>query len=258
MSETQDVDLMSVAMDSAISKLDPDRVWLVGVVRLVDTPAEVDFTVEQAEQVIDIARLTTQFPSGPFDFIPGGYTLVSNPDHRIVTLRSDDVAHLEASFGFGPAGIVATAFSRGDVLDDGSTVPGAVVLTDLESVVADTVIIGCAAAVALGYVGEMEAMIGIGAPEGKELTFLAIDETHGGLTTVGHDVEEFRPVRDTFHFTLETAAPEAHAFLLGLGTEAAAQLGAVPQLTGLLPDDAVQYEGGPLHTRKAEAAERRQ
>ncbi|MDO5627167.1 MAG: hypothetical protein Q4G43_02490 [Mobilicoccus sp.] len=254
MSETDDLDLMTVAMDSALEQLDPDRIWLMGIVRLNDTPLDVDFTAEQAVEVIDLARVTTQFPSGPFDFIPGGYTLVNNPDHRIATLHSDEVPHLEASFGFGPGGIMATGFSRGDILDDGTPAPGAVVLTDLESVIADTVVLGCAAAVTLGYTGPMEAMIGIGAPDGATLTYLEVDDMQGGLVALDRDVEEFRPVRGTFAFTLESVARDAHVFLLELSTQAAAQLGTVPQLTPMLSDDAVQYEGGPLHHRLEEAA----
>lgn len=241
-------DLLRVGWELAVDHLEAERrPWLIGMTRLVDVPEDTQFSARTARRVLDIARLTMQFPSGPFDFVSGGYRLSTRPDHRRVTLHNDDAPHLRSVFGFGAAGILTAAFSRGDLLDDGRRMPGAVVLSDLESVAVDTVILACGAAVALDYFGPIEVMFGV--TPGQRLTYLAIDEIDGRLRVLRENVEAFTAVRGTLDYTQLTVPRDVHVFLNDLSKQAARQFGAEPQLTEMLPEDASDYRGPLLRTR---------
>ncbi|MDO5628971.1 MAG: hypothetical protein Q4G43_11680 [Mobilicoccus sp.] len=242
--EHDQVDLPSIAMDSAASHLAQDKVWVVCVVHLAGLPHDFTFTAETARSVLDEAQANTEFPTGAFQFAAGGYQIVTNPDHRIVTLGSESAPHLEAKFGFGDAGVVATGFTRSGQLDDGTVNPGAVVLSDMEAVASDAVILAFEAAVALGYEGPVEAMIGVSS-RGTPLSLYTIDEIDGGLTELAADLDVITPVRASMDFSTATSPRDVHLFLHGITTDIATQFGTQPQHTALRPEGADYYQRFP-------------
>lgn len=242
-------DLLSYAVQAASGILDTGRrTWLLGAAHLTEQPLDSTLDAELVRQVIDLATRTTQFPSGPLDFIPKGFQQEINVDHRIVTLSSEAAPHLQLKIGFGDAGILAIGLTRTDVLDDGTRHPGAVVLSDLESVAADAVIIAVGSAMALGYWGPIDFYLTVRDDRpGQDLTLFGIDDETAILETMRTGVEQFDPVRRRLVFHPDCGARDVHQFLYGLVREASRQFGTSPQLvTGLFDANHPEYTNRPL------------
>ncbi|GAB94857.1 hypothetical protein BJY21_002131 [Kineosphaera limosa] len=254
-----DDDLLSIAAESAAALLDTERrPWLVGVAHMLNHPLDSEFSAEAVQRVIDIATATTQFPSGPIDFLSKGFEQELNPDHRIITLRGVDFPNLELKIGFGIAGIagiVAVGLTRSDILADGSQHPGAVVLGDLESVAADTTVLAIGAAIELGYYGPIALQAGVSYDgPGRELTYFAIDEDSARLGPVRSGVDRFTPVRRTLTFRTDSEPREVHGFLYEFASDISRQFGMRPQLvTNLFDEDIPEYGDDPLGHKARQA-----
>lgn len=243
-------DILTVAVASASDALDTQRrPWLLGVAHLVDHPLSGEFSEESVQSVIDIAMATVQSPSGPVDFIPSVFAQTLNTDYRMITLAGDAAPHLELKIGFGIAGVVAVGLTRSDVLDDGSTRPGAVVLTDLESVLADTVTLAIGSAIELGYTRATPAPSTSGSRSRTTATTSSSRASASRRTAARcsrADGSAFEPVGGRLRFTMQTTPRQVHEFLYDLAVDASGQLGTRTQLVGLLPEDDESYQGEPL------------
>ena len=245
-------DMLTVAIESASDVLDTQqRTWLLGVAHMTDYPSSGEFSEEAVRRVIDIAMSTVQFPSGPIDFIPAGFTQTLNPDFQMITLAGETAPHLELKIGFGIAGVVAVGLTRSDTLDSGATHPGAVVLTDLESVLADTVTLALGSALELAYTGPIDFRFAVAQRRADvEVTFFAIDEDSARLQECPDCGPDFDPVGGRLLFTDQTTPRQVHKFIYDMACDASRQFGVVPQLVEMLAEGDDSYHGDPLDRDK--------
>lgn len=241
-------EFLELALSMSSAQLDHDRrPWIVGVGHLMGTPFSEEFSEETFKSALNIAMTTTEFPSGPVRYMPETYVQEVGEDYRLVRVASAAAPHLELQIGLGGAGVVALGLTRTDILDDGSTLRGAVTLSDVESMIADTVTLSIAAALELGYTGHFEycTAIAYSRPDGT-LTFLAIDEETGQMTTTREGVAEFEPVFSDFEFSSQTTPRQVHEFIYSVATRAAEQFEGTPQLTTLHDEGHSDYTQDPL------------
>ena len=132
------------------------KVWLYGMAHLLNLPVESQPTDDDFVDVLVRAQADSDFPSGPVAYIPNGFTQEVEPEFRMVTLRSPAAPHLEMKVGLGIAGFVAVGLTRSDTFEDGRVRPAAVLLSDFESVLADTYALVAATAAAAAYTGPVE------------------------------------------------------------------------------------------------------
>lgn len=241
-------DVLDIAI--AGSTAGPDtaqRGWIIGVAHLVCVPFETSLDEHAVQSVLRVASATVEFPSGPVSFIPAGYEQHPKDDYRLIKLAGASAPHLEMHIGVGIAGFVAVGFTRSDVFDDGSLIPGGVLLTDIESVIADTYTLSVATAVELGYTGDINFVFLI-ADDRPEVTpqFFTLDEDTGTPIRVPDPAEPFRAVRGQVTFTAETTPQSAHQDIYRMATDVTRQFDTVPQLVGLLDEDDPAYHNDPL------------
>lgn len=247
-------ELLIASADIAAGELDAERrVWLVGVAHLADVPEIREMAPGEVTEIIHVANTTVDFPSGPVGFVDGGFTVEDNPDYALLTLASASAPHLELKLGLGMAGFVAVGLTRTDVLDDGSHWPGAVLLSDVESVLADIVQLGIAAALRIGYWGPINLLIKVAdrRPEAS-LSVLTVDEETGRAVLLRELPSGESPtVLGTMSYTAESTPRSVHAELRAVAEQLATQFGAPePQLiVSVLDEQDFRYDDevlGPL------------
>lgn len=253
-------EILTAARAGAIAALDTGRrPWIVGIAHLTGVPLDAgEFSREAVESVIEIATSTVDFPAGPVGYIPSGFVLDYNADYQLIRVVGDGAPHLEMQLGLGIAGFVAVGLTRSDLLDDGTAEPGAVVLSDIESVVADTFVLAIGAALELDYTGDIDYLFSvIDSRADVEPTYFAIDEESGELRRVDTQGRRFEDVESRAAFTAQTQPRDVHMDIIAVGSQIALQFGTEPQLVALKSDDHVGYQGDPLagNRRRAERAE---
>lgn len=243
-------DMLPIAIDGALKLMDTDRrPWILGVAHLadisVDAPA---FDAETIDSLLAVASRTVQFPSGPVDFVPGGYDQTLEEGFRLITFRSDAAPHLQQKIGLGVAGLVAVALTRSDVFDDGSVRPASVLLTDAESVVADTYILSLAVALELDYAGPIDFAFLIASDgPGEGLSVFAMDEETGKLVEVGSDGHRVGPTSGHIDYSPDQKTPqEAHREIHAMATDLLGRFGEEMQLVTLAERDEEGYADDPL------------
>lgn len=241
--------LIDIALDGAAEALDPAvRPWILGVAHLVDTsPEQEAFDPATIESVLDLASRTVQFPSGPVGFVAGGYESRPEPDFQLVTLSSAKAPHLELKIGLGIAGFVAVGLTRSDVFDDGVTRPAGALLTDMESVIADTYTLSIASALQLGYVGPIDYGFTVAYDgQGRGLTLYTLDEATGRPVEVVTDGARMAPSVGRITYSPEKTLVEAHMDVYEMARGLLARYDRTPQLIDLPGRSGDGYDGDPL------------
>lgn len=242
-------DVLTGAIEGAKAALDTDeRLWIVGVAHLVDVPEVREFTADEVNSVIDLAMKHTQFPNGPVGSLVDGFTQTSNPDYRLITLRSDAAPHLEMQLGLGISGYVAVGLTCSGNVGDGVVHPAGVFLSDFESVLADTYSLAVAAAVQLRYLGPIEMVFDLAydAPQ-QPFAFYALDEDTGRTICVRDGVSEFSELRHRLLLSASSTPYSLHQDLNALGQRFVDQVGwDGPQLVTLMREDSEAYRDVPL------------
>lgn len=195
--------ILTAALERAAEALHADeKLWLYGMARLVDLPMDSEPTDADFVRVIDAAQAQSDFPSGPFGYIPSGFTQEVEPEFRMVSLHADAAPHLDVKIGLGVSGFVAVGFSRSDTFEDGIRRPGGVLLSDFESVLADTYALTVATAAEIGYTGPVEVSFTI--LRGEELppcTLYSLDPETGDFLVENSRLSRFEPLMDEFVIT---------------------------------------------------------
>lgn len=242
-------ELLNTSLDMAGHLLDTsERAWIVGVAHLAELPLDTPgLTDEKIQSVISIATSTVDFPSGPVSYIAPGYEVDLRSAHRAVTIRGGEAApHLEMQIGMGDAGFSALALTRGDTFDDGSVHLGGMPLTDLESVIADTYVLGVGSALAYGYTGPINLAIDVFDTRiGVELVWYAIDEDTGAQAPAPLQGGFTRIVGGCV-FDESMTPRSAHSDIHRMAAAALMNFGVQPQLTSMLDDTNEAYSSNPL------------
>lgn len=247
-------EILRFALDGAAERLNTgDRPWLVGVAHLAEMPLDAgEFAPEAVQSVIDIARSTVGFPTGPLHYSPSEAVVVeANPEYQLIRVRSDDQPHLEMQLGLGIAGFVALGLTRSDVFDGGSSEPGGVIIADLESVIGDLVVLAIGSALELGYRGPIDLAINVvDTRPGVELVYYAIDDETGGLVRADVGGRPFEPLLDRLMFLDDTGPRDVHAAMRQIAVRLSGQFGVGPQLVSeVLAEDHEEYVNDPLRGR---------
>lgn len=195
--------ILSAALERAAEALHADeKLWLYGMARLVDLPLESEPTDEDFVRFIDAVQAQSDFPSGPFGYIPSGFTQEVEPEFRMVGLHADAAPHLDVKIGLGVSGFVAVAFSRSDMFEDGVRRPGGVLLSDFESVLADTYALTVATAAEIAYVGPVEVAFTILRGDAlPQCTLFSLDPETGDFLVENSRLLSFEPLMDEFVIT---------------------------------------------------------
>lgn len=222
-------DLMEVALGGAMDQLDTEnRVWLLGLGHLTTIPPVREFSEAEVRQVIAMSREFSEFPTGPVRYSQGGYHEHLEPfGYRMVTLSPPSAPHLEMKFGLGIAGFVAVGLTRSGHLDNGDVEPAAVLLSDFESVMADTYTLAVASALLLGYTGTVDVMFTVSAEgPGRMPQFFHLDDETGELRRAPSRIGPMEPVRHQFDLSPETTGKDVHLDLYGIARQLADEVGA--------------------------------
>lgn len=242
-------DMLDIALSSAVEVLDCDRrPWMLGAAHMVNHPLTGEFSEEAVRSVIELAMTTLQFPSGPIDFIPAGFTQTLNPEYRMITLAGDSAPHLELKIGFGIAGVVAVRLTRSDILDDGSCHPGAVVLTDWESVLGDTVGLALGSAIELGYMGPIDFRFTVAdrRPD-VQLQMFRLEEDTAKVQACCEGKTQLEEVGGSIVLSAQSTPMGIHEFVYDLAVAVSRQFDTEPQLVTRPNVGDELYEGDPLH-----------
>lgn len=227
-------ELLAVAVQATADVLDTHRrAWLIGVAHLAGLPPETEFGQQDAREVLDVAGRTSAFPSGPVSYVDGGYEIASHPDYLGTTVRGPSAPHLELQLGLGTAGFVAVGFTRTGILDDGTECPGAVLLSDCESVIADTWTLAIGAALQIGYRGRIEACFAIAyTREDETVPIFALDDDTGVPVARGTaSTDDVPRVVRHLELTDATSAREIHVELYSAARDLASFFGSTtPEL----------------------------
>lgn len=225
-------DVIEAALAGAKAALDiQDRLWVIGVARLADIPEIREFSEAEVREVIDLARETSDFPSGPAGYLPDGVTQELEEDYRLVSLAHPDAPHLQMKLGLGIAGFVAIGLTRTGNFGSGIVDPSGVLISDVESVMADVYTLALTAAVLLGYFGPIDMAFTLSdVGPGAQPSFYALDETTGRPVRTFSLSAPMEVIEDSTALTSESTNETLLADLLALVARFTATIDSAPQL----------------------------
>lgn len=178
------------------ARLDADaRAWVVGVGVLTRYagPSE----TAELRPVIGRAFDAGDFPSGPFPFAPvrTDFSTDGARQEAVACFESGSRRQFEYRVGLAPGGVLTVALTRSGCLDDGSVEPSHVMLSDVESVLSDTLVLLECLAGELEYAGPRRLRIGLVSevPE-RPLELRAYDEDGGDALRPAAGYNEFPPI----------------------------------------------------------------
>lgn len=244
-------DMLGVALQGATAALDcAERIWLVGLARLTEVPETREVASEEVQQVIAMCQEMGTFPSGPVGYLPDGYRVDSGDGYRSVSLSSESAPHLEMKLGIGQAGFVALGLTRTGRFDRGYELPSGVLITDMESVMADVYILAIATTALLGHLGRVDMVFAVsGDGPGRTPSFYALDEDDGSMVCTGQLSSPLPPLRHSFELTPDTGAESIHLDLYAVARRFAQSVGAADaQLVTQSLGDQEAYRDNPLTT----------
>lgn len=218
------------AYDLARAALDLDRrAWLVCWGRLGRMPEQgpAGFGPAMALDIINAASLTGFFPTGPIDFSPDHVDVEAFEDCLRVVTRTTwhGEPYLECQMGFAANGQVGMALTRSGRFVDHLIGSSSVLLTDLETLIVDTMILLDAAATYHDLRGPCHVVADVlCALPGEPLRLCTLDSLSGGRPSPGRPVGDFRPVVLDYRDDLDSGA--GHAVVWQAFLAAAAQFGA--------------------------------
>lgn len=252
-------DVIEAALAGAMAALDvQERVWAVGVAHLVDIPEIREFSDEEVKLVIDLAQELADFPSGPVGYLPGGADRTTEEDYRLITLTHPGAPHLQMKIGLGIAGFVAVGLNRSGHFGGGENLPSGVLLSDVESVMADVFTLSMTAAIQMGYFGPIDMAFAI-SPEGPGATpaFYALDGATGEPALTRTFDTPLPVVPHRTELSVEVTAESVLADLSELATRFAHMVGSAPQLVDNRYAVELADDADPIriaHERKAAQA----
>lgn len=251
--------VIDVALDGARAALDTDeRIWLIGIGRLVGVPPTREFSAEEVAGIVSLTQHTSGFPTGPFGYIPEGFRQELTSEYRYVSLVSPSAPHLQMQLGLGHGGFAAAALTRSGTFDDGAYMPSAVLLTDMESIMADVYSLAITTAVYVGYIGpvEMGFVVSNDGP-GATPDFFALDEDSGELTCTAAFDRPLEPLYHRYEFTEDSTAASVHDDLIAVATRFAARIGVDgPQLVARAASNKLDYINDPIKIARTVLGER--
>ncbi len=172
-----------------------ERAWAVGVGMLTRFSGQ--FEPAELRPVIGRAFDAGDFPSGPFPFAPAHTEFSTDGARQEAAARFDlrGGRHFEYRVGLNPRGLLSVALTRSGCLDDGSVEPSHVMLSDVESVLSDTLVLLECLAGELDYAGPRRLLIGLVSDiPGQPLELRAYDEDGGDALRPAAGYNEFSPI----------------------------------------------------------------
>lgn len=220
------------ALQHAEQVLDTEnRLWILGLSHITRSSWHQAPFHDEVEQIFDLCHSAMDFPAGPVAFRPGGWQKVEFADFRGVVLCPPDAPHLQMRIGLGREGVVGVALTRGGQLD-GLNEPRAVLLTDIESVMADLYSVTLTVALTAGQICpiDMTFLIPEAGP-GQAPIYYAPDPDTGELVLLRRDKKPFKRIHHRYEITSRTSPEHVDDDLVALATRMARQIGAKsPQL----------------------------
>ncbi len=222
----------------AQAALDTDRrAWLVCSGRLERMPAggPPELGPGLLRELLNAASLTGFFPTGPIDWLPDQAEVEPFEDgYRVISRTSwRGEPYLECQMGIAGDGMVGMCLTRSGRFVDHLIGPGSVLLTDVETLIVDTMVLLDVTAHRLDLRGGSHVLTDVlfTAP-GEPLLLCTLDTVSGGRPSPGRVVEDFEPV--VLDYRGDGGAGAGHAVVWEAFRKAAAQFGAAgPQY---LPD----------------------
>ncbi|MEP7160915.1 MAG: hypothetical protein ABI746_07410 [Dermatophilaceae bacterium] len=171
------------------------RAWVIGVGRL--TSLQRSFERAELRPVVGSAFDSGAFPSGPFPFTPGlaRFATVDRRQEAVAQFDLDAQRRFEYRVGIGGQGLLSVALTRSGCLDDGTAQPSHVMLSDVESVLSDTIVLLECMAGELDDTGPRRLMIGVASDvPGEDVELRAFDEDGGDTLRPAAGYNEFPPI----------------------------------------------------------------
>lgn len=217
----------SEALRHAERVLDTEnRLWILGLSHITESRRHHVPFLDEVEQVFDLCRSAMDFPAGPVAFEPGGWEEVEFADHRGLVLCPPDAPHLQMRISLGREGVVGVALTRSGQFD-GLQEPRAVLLTDIESVMADLYSVTLTVALTAGQVCpiDMTFLIPARGP-GQAPMYYRSDSETGELALLRRDNKAFTRIGHRYEITSQTSPEHVDQDLVALATRMARQIGA--------------------------------
>ncbi len=208
------------------------RAWVIGVGRLTrvrggSEPAEL-------RPVVGSAFDSGAFPAGPFPFTPGlaQFATFGSRQEAVAQFDLEAQRRFEYRVGIGAQGLLSVALTRSGCLDDDTARPSHVMLSDVESVLSDTIVLLECLADELDHTGPRHLMIGIASDvPGEDLELRAFDEDGGDALRPAAGYNAFAPVVVEYPGRLD--AEEAERLLWETALSISLAFGVfVPQMVG--------------------------
>lgn len=220
------------ALEYAEAMLDTqERLWIVGVSHITAASSYHAPFVGEAEQIFDLCRSAMDFPACPIEFRPGSWEEVDTQDYRGISLSPPDAPHLQLRIVLGREGVVGVGLTRSGRFDTCEE-PRAVLLADIEAVMADLYSVTLTVALTAGLICPIDMMFFI--PEagpGKAPIYYARKPDSAELALLRRDNKPFKRIDHRYEITPETTPDEADSDLVALARLMARQIGAkAPEL----------------------------
>ncbi len=174
-----------------------DRAWILGIGRCVDRAVAPDSSGIDVEHLIVEAYEAGGYPAGPFPFTPTTMTVERNPLYQVARAEFPlpcDLS-LRCRVAIAEPSVLLEGLSRGNCVVDDVTRRSHVMLTDVESVLMDTVTLIETAARRVGYEGPCRIMIALACDiPGEPLELRVYDEGDGNVLRPAAGYRDFAPV----------------------------------------------------------------
>ncbi|WP_168582465.1 hypothetical protein [Gephyromycinifex aptenodytis] len=226
-------DVLDEALVGAAAAVDVhNRIWILGVGRLVEAYDAPEFSEDDLRQILSVAADSVVFPSGPVRYLPQGYQQQVQPEYRLITYSSPQAPHLQMTLGLGASGFAAVALTRSGVLPTHEHDPCAVLLTDLESILADTFTLSVTTAAYTGYFGPIEMAFAVsGDGPGSTPNVYTVDGESGELICAARFDNPLPPLYHGSELTADSTIESLYTELLDVAAQAAQLIGVdEPQL----------------------------
>ncbi len=218
---------------AAAGRLDAqERAWAVGIGAL--TRFSGHFETAELRPVIGRAFDAGDFPSGPFPFTPAQteFSGDGRGEEAVARFELSSQRQFEYRVGLTPGGLLSVALTRSGRLDDGSVEPSHVLLSDVESVLSDTLVLLECLAGELEYAGPRRLLIGLVSDvPGRPLELRAYDEDGGDALRPAAGYNEFSPIEVEYPGRLDAEQTERLLWETALAISLAFGV-FVPQMVG--------------------------
>lgn len=191
-------EILQATYEGAVPLLDAHRrAWVLGIGRCVDLESNPDSPGLDVENLIVEAFETGDYPAGPFSFTPSAIGVERNSLYQVARaefpLPCD--RSLRCRVAVAEPSVLIEGISRGGCVFENETHSSHVLLTDVESVLMDTLTLLETAAEQVGYSGPRRLMIALACDiPGEALELRVYDEGDGNVVRPPAGYRDFAPV----------------------------------------------------------------